>query len=147
MEVIEGLDPRAMTASHGNSGSASCHPRLLLGLIIHGYAAGVFSSRELERATFDSVALRYVAADQHPDHDTIATFRRRFLPRIEKRFVQVQGVAREMGVLQLGTVALDGTKIHANASRHGALSYEHANSPRSWRGGRSGWPRLPAPRR
>jgi transposase len=127
VEVIEGLDPRAMTASYGNSGSAAYHPRLLLGLIIYGYATGVFSSRKLERATFDSVAFRYVAANQHPDHDTIATFRRRFLPRIEKLFVQVLGVAREMGVLQLGTVALDGTKIHANASRHSALSYEHAN--------------------
>jgi hypothetical protein len=86
----------------------------------------VFSSRDLERATYDSVAFRYVAANQHPDHDTIATFRRRFLPRIEVLFVQVLGVAREMGVLKLGTVALDGTKMHANASRHSALSYEHA---------------------
>jgi hypothetical protein len=86
----------------------------------------VFSSRDLERATHDSVAFRYVAANQHPDHDTIATFRRRFLPRIEALFVQVLGVAREMGVLKLGTVALDGTKMHANASRHSALSYEHA---------------------
>src|SRR4051812_5509853 len=126
VEVIEGLDLRAMTGSYRGSGEASYHPRLLLGLIIYGYATGVFSSRDLERATYDSVAFRYVAANQHPDHDTIATFRRRFLPQIEALFVQVLGVAREMGVLKLGTVALDGTKIHANASRHSALSYEHA---------------------
>jgi len=126
-EVIEGLDLRAMTGCYRGSGEASYHPRLLLGLIIYGYATGVFSSRNLERATHDSVAFRYIAANQHPDHDTIATFRRRFLKQIEALFVQVLGVAREMGVLKLGTVALDGTKIHANASRHSALSYEHAN--------------------
>src|SRR5277367_3233141 len=126
-EVIEGLDLRAMTGSYRGSGEASYHPRLLLGLIIYGYATGVFSSRNLERATHDSVAFRFIAANEHPDHDTIANFRRRFLPQIEALFVQVLGVAREMGVLKLGTVALDGTKIHANASRHSALSYEHAS--------------------
>jgi hypothetical protein len=107
-------------------GEASYHPELLLGLIVYGYATGVFSSRKLERASYDSVAFRFIAANQHPDHDTIAAFRRRFLPQIETLFVQVLGVAREMGVLKLGTVALDGSKIHANASRHSALSYEHA---------------------
>ena len=75
----------------------------------------------------NSVAFRFIAANEHPDHDTIATFRRRFLEQIEALFVQVLGVAREMGVLKLGTVALDGTKIHANASRHSALSHEHAS--------------------
>jgi hypothetical protein len=86
----------------------------------------VFSSRKLERATYDSVAFRFIAANDHPDHDTIATFRRRFLEEIEGVFVQVLELAREMGMLKMGTVALDGTKIHANASRHSALSYEHA---------------------
>jgi len=126
VEVIEGLDLRSMIGSYRGSGEASYPPHLLLGLIIYGYATGVFSSRKLERATYDSVAFRYVAANQNPDHDTIAAFRRRFLPQIEALFVAVLGVAREMGVLKLGTVALDGTKIHANASRHSALSYEHA---------------------
>jgi transposase len=127
VEVISGLDLRAMIGSYRGSGEASYHPALLLGLIIYGYATGVFSSRQLERATYDSVAFRFIAANQHPDHDTIATFRRRFLGEIENLFVHVLGVAREIGVLKLGTVALDGTKIHANASRHSALSYEHAN--------------------
>ncbi len=126
VEVIEGLDLSAMSRSYRGSGEASYPPQLLLGLIIYGYATGVFSSRKLERATYDSVAFRFVAANQHPDHDTIAAFRRRFLPQIEALFVQVLGMAREMGVLKLGTVALDGTKIHANASRHSALSHEHA---------------------
>ena len=87
---------------------------------------GVFSSRKLERATYDSVAFRFIAANDHPDHDTMATFRRRFLKEIEALFVEVLKLAREMGVLKMGTVALDGTKIHANASRHSALSYAHA---------------------
>ncbi len=126
VEVIEGLDLRAMTGCYRGSGEASYHPQLLLGLTIYGYASGVFSSRKLERATYDSVAFRFIAANEHPDHDTIAAFRRRFLKQIETLFVQVLGVAREMGVLKLGTVALDGTKIHANASRHSALSHEHA---------------------
>ena len=126
VEVIEGLDLRAMTGSYRGSGSASYPPSLLLGILVYGYATGVFSSRKLERATYDSVAFRFIAANEHPDHDTIATFRRRFLQEIEALFVQVLAVAREMGVLKLGTVALDGTKIHANASRHSALSYEHA---------------------
>jgi transposase len=125
VEVIGSLDLRAMTGSYRGSGEASYHPELLLGIIVYGYATGVFSSRKLERATYDSVALRFVSANQHPDHDTIAAFRRRFLPQIEALFVQVLRMAREMGVLKLGTVALDGTKIHANASRHSALSYDH----------------------
>ncbi len=126
VEVIETLDLRAMSGSYRGSGSASYHPSMLLGLLVYGYATGVFSSRKLERATYDSVAFRFVAANDHPDHDTIATFRRRFLKQIEGLFVQVLSLAREMGMLKMGTVALDGTKIHANASRHSALSYEHA---------------------
>jgi transposase len=127
MEVIEGLDLTAMSKSYRGTGSASYHPAALLGLLVYGYATGVFSSRKLERATYDSVAFRFIAANDHPDHDTIATFRRRFLKDIEALFVKVLLLAHEMGVLKMGTVALDGTKIHANASRHSALSYEHAS--------------------
>ena len=126
VEVIEGLDLRGFIGSYRGSGSASYHPRMLLGLLVYGYATGVFSSRKLERATYDSVAFRFIAANDHPDHDTIAAFRRRFLQEITGLFVEVLLLAREMGVLKLGTVALDGTKIHANASRHSALSYSHA---------------------
>src|ERR1700747_1884911 len=126
VEVIEGLDLSAMVRSYRGAGSAGYHPALLLGLLVYGYATGVFSSRKLEQATYDSVAFRFIAANDHPDHDTIATFRRRFLKEIEALFVRVLEVAGEMGLLKIGTVALDGTKIHANASRHSALSYEHA---------------------
>ena len=126
VEVVDGLDTSAMSSAYRGSGSASYHPRLLLGILIYGYATGVFSGRKLERATYDSVAFRFIAANDHPDHDTIAAFRRRFLKEIEALFVQVLLLAREMGLLKMGTVALDGTKIHANASKHSALSYEHA---------------------
>ena len=126
VDVVEQLDVSAMSKAYRGSGSASYHPCLLIGLLVYGYATGVFSSRKLERATYDSVAFRFVAANQHPDHDTIAAFRRRFLKEIEALFVKILLLAREMGLLKLGTVALDGTKIHANASKHSALSYEHA---------------------
>jgi transposase len=126
VEVIDRLDLSAMVKAYRGSGSASYHPSVLLGLLVYGYATGVFSSRKLERASYDSVAFRFIAANDHPDHDTIAAFRRRFLKEIETLFVGVLLLAREMGMLRLGTVALDGTKIHANASRHSALSYEHA---------------------
>jgi transposase len=125
VEVIDGVDVSAMSGAYRGSGSASYHPRLLVALLVYGYATGVFSSRKLERATYDSVAFRFVAANQHPDHDTIAAFRRRFLQEIEALFVKVLLLARELGLLKLGTVGLDGTKIHANASKHSALSYEH----------------------
>src|ERR1700719_1417258 len=126
VEVIDGLDLSGMCKSYRGTGSACYHPALLLGILVYGYATGVFSSRKLERATYDSVAFRFIAANDHPDHDTIAAFRRRFLKEIEALFVQVLHLAREMGVLKMGTIGLDGTKIHANASRHSALSYEHA---------------------
>jgi transposase len=126
VEVVDRLDLSAMRRSYRGSGSASYGPGLLLALLIYGYATGVFSSRRLERATYDSVAFRFITGNEHPDHDTIASFRRRFLPEIQRLFVEVLQLAKEMGLLKMGTVALDGTKIHANASRHSALSYEHA---------------------
>jgi transposase len=126
VEVIDGMDLGAMSGAYRGSGSASYHPRILLAILVYGYATGIFSSRKLERATYDSVAFRFIAGNEHPDHDTIATFRRRFLKEIQKLFVDVLRLAREMGVLQMGTIGLDGTKIHADASRHSALSYEHA---------------------
>src|SRR5215208_5349607 len=126
VEVIDRLDLSAMSRSYRGTGSASYHPSVLLGLLVYGYATSVLSCRKLERATYDSVAFRFIAANDHPDHDTIAAFRRRFLEEIEGLFVQVLQVARAMGLLKMGTVALDGTKIHANASRHSALSYEYA---------------------
>jgi len=102
------------------------HPSLLLSILVYGYATGVFSSRKLEHATYDSVAFRYVAANTHPDHDTLNAFSKRFLKQIEALMVQVLLIACTMGVVELGNIAVDGTKIRANASRlHSALSYGH----------------------
>jgi transposase len=126
VEVIDGMDLSELVKAYRGSGSASYHPAMLLGLMVYGYATKVFSSRAIERATHDSVAFRFIAGNEHPDHDTIATFRKRFLPQIQALFVEVLKLARTMGMLKLGTVALDGTKVHANASRHSALSYGHA---------------------
>jgi len=118
VEIVDQLDVSAMSRAYRGSGSAGYHPRLLVGLLVYGYATGVLSSRKLERATYDAVAFRFVAANEHPDHDTIAAFRRRFLKEIEALFVKILLLAREMGLMKLGMAALDGTKIHANASKH-----------------------------
>jgi len=125
VEIVEQLDLREMERAYGRSGSAAFHPALLLSILVYGYATGVFSSRKLEHATYDSVAFRFVAANEHPDHDTLNTFRKRFLKEIEVLMVQVLMIARTMGMLKLGNIALDGSKIKANASKHSALSYGH----------------------
>lgn len=125
VEIVEQLDLKVMESAYGTSGSAPFHPALLLSILVYGYATGVFSSRKLENATYDSVAFRFVAADEHPDHDTLNTFRKRFLKEIEGLMVQVLLIARTMGVLNLGNIALDGSKIKANASKHSAMSYGH----------------------
>ena len=127
VEVIDQMDLSELERQYAGRGSAAYHPAMLLGLLIYGYASGVHSSRKIERACHDSVAFRFIAANTQPDHDSIATFRRRFLAQIEALFVQVLMLAREMKCLKLGTIALDGTKIAANASKHKALSWEHAN--------------------
>lgn len=126
VEVVDQLDLSELTEQYAGRGSQAHHPAVLLSLLIYGYATGVFSSRKIERATYDSIAFRYLAANTHPDHDTIAAFRRRFLPQLESLFVQVLLLAREMKLMKLGRIALDGSKVKANASKHKALSYKHA---------------------
>jgi transposase len=126
VEIVEQLDLGKLTAAYRGRGSDAFHPSMMVALLFYGYATGVFSSRKLERETYDSIAFRYVAANRHPDHDTIANFRKRFLEELSALFVQILNVAQQMGVLKLGKVSLDGTKVHANASKHSALSWEHA---------------------
>jgi transposase/IS5 family transposase len=128
VEVVEQLDLSALERAYAGRGSDAYHPAMLLSLLIYGYATGTFSSRKIERATYDSLAFRYIACNLHPDHDTLAHFRRRFGPEFESAFVQVLQVARENQLSRFGTVSLDGTKIHANASRHSALSHGHAET-------------------
>ncbi len=126
VDVVEALDLSELERAYAGRGSDAYHPALLLSLLIYGYATGTHSSRKIERATYDSLAFRFIACDQHPDHDTLANFRRRFGEQFAGIFVQVLEVARENPLSRFGTVSLDGTKIHASASRHSALSYGHA---------------------
>jgi transposase len=126
VEVVEQLDLSALERAYAGRGYDAYPPAMLLSLLIYGYATGTFSSRRIERATYDSLAFRYIACNLHPDHDTLAHFRRRFGAEFESAFVQVLQVARENRLSRFGTVGLDGTKIPANASKHSALSYGHA---------------------
>jgi len=118
------LDLSALYAHYGRRGGEPYAPEVLLALLLYGYATGVFSSCKIERATYESVPFRFIAGNWHPDHDTIAEFRRTFLPDLKGLCVQVLLLAQEAGVLTLGTISLDGTKIHADASKSKALSYK-----------------------
>ncbi|MFL5591269.1 MAG: transposase, partial [Ktedonobacteraceae bacterium] len=118
------LDLSALYARYGPRGGEPYAPEVLLGLLLYGYATGVFSSRKIERATYEAVPFRFIAGNLHPDHDTLATFRRSFLQELKDLFVQVLLLAQEAGVLKLGTISLDGTKVHADASKRKAVSYK-----------------------
>src|SRR6266705_3866715 len=109
--------------SSGWPGQAGYHPLLLTRLLLYGYCVGVASSRAIERKTYEDVAFRYLAADQHPDHDTIANFRKQHLATLGELFVQALQLCQKAGLVKLGHVAIDGTKIQANASKHKAMSY------------------------
>jgi len=126
VDIVDQLDLSGLTRQYRGAGSAAYHPTVMRGLLIYGYAIGVYSSRRIEAASHESIAFRDIVANEQPDHDSLCAFRKRFLKEIEALFVQVLGIARQMKLLRLGTIALDGTKIHANASRHSALSYGHA---------------------
>lgn len=127
VDVVERLDLRELEVCYGGGGKQPYHPAVLLALLFYGYATGVFSSRKLEQATYDSVAFRFITGDTHPDHDTIATFRKRFLTELEGLFVQLLVLSKVMGIFKLGNVSLDGTKVKANASKHKAMSWGYAN--------------------
>ena len=127
VEIVDLLDMRGILGVYAGKGKKPYHPAMLVALLFYGYATGTFSRRKLEKATYDSIAYRYICANSHPDHDTIASFRKRFLKELEGFFVQILLVGQAMGLVKLGTVSLDGTKIKANASKHKALSWAHAN--------------------
>jgi len=126
VDIVDRLDLSSIESTYSGRGSRAYHPSMLVALLIYGYATGTFTSRRLEEATYDSIAFRFITANQQPDHDTIAHFRRRFLGQLESLFTQVLLLASEMGLMRLGNVSLDGTKIKANASKHTALSYAYA---------------------
>ena len=126
VEIVSQLNLQPLAETYEGKGLSAYHPEILLSLLFYGYATGVFSSRKIEKATYDSVAFRFISANTHPDHDTIATFRKRFLGQLKPLFVQILLLAREMGLLKIGKISLDGTKIKANVSKHHALSWDHA---------------------
>ena len=126
VDIVSQLDLLELSATYAGKGVKAYHPSMLVALLFYGYATGVFSSRKLEQATYDSIAFRYITANSHPDHDTIASFRKRFLEHLKPLFVQILEIASTLGVLKLGKVSLDGTKIKANASKHRALSWDYA---------------------
>lgn len=127
VEIVDKLDLRPLVEAYAGKGSQPYHPAMLVALLFYGYATGVFSSRKLAQATYDSMAVMFICAHTHPDHRTIADFRKRFLRELEGLFVEILLIAEAMGLVKLGTVSLDGTKIKANASKHKALSWEYAN--------------------
>ena len=144
VDVVERLDLSALIKAYAGRGKDAHHPAVLLGLLIYGYATGVYHSRKIERASYESLAFRYIAANTHPDHDTIASFRVRFNAEISELFVRVLLVAREMKLVKLGavTVAVDvgklgqqtqSQRLPAQSSVMGASAH-HRDPPQS-RGG------------
>jgi transposase len=123
-DVITQLDFTAFYRRYGPRGGSAYAPELLFGLLVYGYATGVFSSRKLERATYESAPFRLLAGNRHPDHDTIAAFRAAFLAELQALFVQVLLLAKAVGVLTVGNISIDGSKLHADASKSKAVSYQ-----------------------
>jgi transposase len=128
LDAVEEMDLHRIKVNERGTGSEQYPPRMLLALLLYCYATGLFSSRRIEQATYDSVPVRMICGDTHPDHDTICTFRRENQALLQETFVRVLEMAQALKFLQVGqiTVAVDGTKVMAHASKHSAVSYEHA---------------------
>jgi transposase len=124
VDVVALLDLSCIYVHYGERGGSAYAPEILLGLLFYGYATGVFSSRKIEKGTLESIPFRYIAGGMHIDHDTVAGFRKTFLPEIRELFVQILLLAHLAGVLELGNISLDGSKIHADASKSKAVSYK-----------------------
>ena len=124
VDVIAQLDLSAIYARYASVGGEAIAPEILLGLLFYAYATGLFSSRQIERASYESIPVRFVAGGWHPDHDTIAHFRKTFLAEIQELFVQILLLAQAAQVLKLGNISLDGSKIHADASKSQAVRYK-----------------------
>ncbi|MEI7934984.1 MAG: IS1182 family transposase [Chlorobiaceae bacterium] len=126
VDIVAQLDLTPLRDAYAGRGCKAYDPEMLLSLLFYGYATGTFSSRKLELATYESIAVRYITGNSHPDHDTIANFRKRFLAELKPFFIQILTLAHEMNILKIGKISIDGTKIKANASKHQALSWGHA---------------------
>ena len=126
IDAVAALKLDQCSINHRGTGDAQYPPEMMLSLLVYCYATGLFSSRRIEHATWQNVAVRYLCANTHPDHNTLCTFRRRNGPLIQETFVKILLLAREMKLVKMGTVSVDGTKILANASKHAANSYGKA---------------------
>src|SRR4030065_1680491 len=124
VDMIVQLDLSQIYARYAPRGGEAFAPDILLGVVFYGYTTGVFSSRKIEKATYESIPFRFIAGGLHPDHDTIANFRKTFLDEIKGLFVKILLIAQEAGPLKLGNISLDGSKIHADASKSHAVSYK-----------------------
>ena len=127
VDVVSALDLDAIYASYREKdgrGQAAYAPEMVVRLLLYGYATGVYSSRKIETRTYEDVAFRYLSGDQHPDHATLAEFRKRHLKALAGLFTQALLLCAKAGLVKLGHVAIDGTKIKANASKHKAMSYK-----------------------
>ena len=127
VDVVEQLDTSELEKSYRGGGSAPYPPKMMLSLLFYCYATGIFSSRKIEQATYELIPVLYITGGTHPDHDSINTFRKRFLEQLSALFVQILEYACEMGILKLGNISIDGSKIKANASKHKAMSWDYAN--------------------
>lgn len=126
IEAVDGLDLSAFKVNEKGTGSAQYPPHMMLSLLIYCYANGIFSSRRIERATYRDIAVRYLTCDTHPDHDTICTFRRENFDAVAACFLHVLELARELRLLKVGTVSVDGTTLKANASKNRNVRYDRA---------------------
>lgn len=124
VDIISQLDLSSIYSRYTAQGGEPFAPEILLGLLFYGYATGVFSSRKIEKGTYESIPFRFIAGGLHPDHDTIANFRKTFLAELKELFVQILLLAQAVGLLKLGNLSLDGNKIHADASKSKAVSYK-----------------------
>lgn len=124
VDVVSQLDLNIIYDQYSDQGAPPYAPELMLGLLFYGYATGVFSSRKLEKATYETIPFRFIAGDMHPDHATIAFFRKQYLTELKDLFIQILLIAQETGYLELGSISLDGSKVHADASKSKAVSYK-----------------------
>ena len=130
VEACERIDMHAFHVSRTGSGKAQYHPRMMLGLLVYCYASGIFSSRRIEQASYRNVSVRFIAANTHPDHDTIAKFRRENATAFQAAFAHILMLAKELNILKIGMVSVDGTKIDANASKIKSLRYDRIEALR-----------------
>ena len=127
VDIVEQLDTSEIEEAYKGGGSAPYPPKMMLALLFYCYAKGIFASRQIEQATYELIPVLYITGGTHPDHDSINTFRKRFLKQLQPLFVQILEYACSLGIFKLGDISIDGSKIQANASKHKAMSWEYAN--------------------